>query len=70
MEANVEVRNKPIPQELLELLQRFLRKEDYEKWLSSPHPDLGNMTPQQCINQGRGDAVETMISNALSGLPS
>ena len=66
----MEVKNKPIPQEILKLLQRFLRKEDYEKWLSFPHSDLGNMTPQQCINEGHSDAVVTMLFNALSGLPS
>ncbi len=66
----MEIKNKPIPRELSELLQKFLREEDREKWLSFPHPDLGNRTPQQCVNQGCGDAVVTLISNALSGIPS
>jgi hypothetical protein len=39
-------------------------------WLNSPHQDLGMRTPLQVILEGRADAVEGMLTNAVAGLPS
>ena len=63
--------NKPIPKELKKLVERITRnKEEYEKWLNFPHPDLGGRTPQQCVNEGRAGAVITLLSNTLlNGIP-
>lgn len=53
---------------LYNLLKRFLRsQEDVDKWLATPHPDLGDRTPKEVIESGRIDAVINMIEGALSG---
>lgn len=56
--------------EVQELLERFLRPEDVDVWLDVPHPDLGNRTPRQIVNEGRARALVTLLSNALNGIPS
>ncbi|MHB8574640.1 MAG: antitoxin Xre/MbcA/ParS toxin-binding domain-containing protein [Dehalococcoidia bacterium] len=39
-------------------------------WLKSPHPDLDNRLPMDLILSGHGGAVEGMLANALTGIPS
>lgn len=41
-----------------------------EAWLTSPHADLGERAPLQVFREGRADAVEGMLENALEGIPS
>ena len=39
-------------------------------WLNSPHPDLGLRTPLRVILEGHAGAVETILANAVEGIPS
>jgi hypothetical protein len=38
-------------------------------WLNSVHPDLG-MSPLDAILANKAEAVETMLENAIAGIPS
>ena len=51
------------------LKQVFITDKNVEIWLNEPHPDLGQRTPQQCIDNGNVGAVLTMLENALIGTP-
>ncbi|MEX1064306.1 MAG: hypothetical protein WD898_00975 [Candidatus Paceibacterota bacterium] len=64
-------KSKPIPKEVDALLDRLgLDQTEKERWLDFPHPDLGGKTAREVIDSGNADAVVTLISNALSGIPS
>lgn len=39
-------------------------------WLNSPHPDLGMRVPLQVMLEGHAGAVETILANAIEGIPS
>src|SRR3989338_5799362 len=52
------------------ILALVIGEENVDQWLNSPHPDLGNRTPQSVINEGLVGAVVTILENALSGIPS
>jgi DNA-binding response OmpR family regulator len=55
----------------LEILHELLRDPAAEKaWLNTPHPDLGKRTPLQVILEGNGNALWTILENALEGIPS
>jgi CheY-like chemotaxis protein len=47
-----------------------ISKSDARAWLNYPHPDLGRQTPLEVILEGSADAIVTMLSNALDGIPS
>ena len=60
--------------EMVELVQRL--KAVFEGnlefvliWLKAPHPDLAGETPLACLQEGRFDAVETLIYAMESGQP-
>ena len=55
----------------LEILHELLRDPAAEKaWLNTSHPDLGMRTPLQVILEGNGNALWTILENALEGIPS
>lgn len=54
----------------LEILSQFLEERStILAWLNSQHPDLGMRTPIDLIIEGRAEAVETLLENALAGVP-
>jgi hypothetical protein len=54
----------------LELLSSVLDGPKAVKiWLRTPHPDLGNLEPLQLMLDGKADRVETLLANALDGIP-
>jgi len=55
----------------LEILHELLQDPAAEKaWLNTSHPDLGMRTPLQVILEGNGNALWTILENALEGIPS
>ena len=55
----------------LELISQGTRdRREALAWLNSAHPDLGGETPLQVLLSGHGDAVVTLLENAMAGLPS
>jgi hypothetical protein len=55
----------------LDILAYVLRDRSMIRtWLNSPHPDLGMRIPLRVMLEGHADAVETMLANALEGIPS
>ena len=40
------------------------------RWLNTELSDLGERTPLQFMREGHADAVETLLTNALAGVPS
>jgi len=59
----------PIKRSLDILSDVFRDRSTIRVWLNSPHPDLGRRTPLQVILEGRSIAVETILENALAGVP-
>jgi hypothetical protein len=54
----------------LDILARVFRDDAMVRiWLNSPHPDLGLRTPMQVILEGHAAAVETILANAIEGIP-
>lgn len=60
----------PIKRSLEILEQVIVDRPTILAWLNSPHPDLGMRTPMCVILEGHGDALETILENALMGIPS
>ena len=60
----------PIKSALVILSELFRDQSTVRAWLNSPHPDLGKRTPLAVILEGHGDAVATILENALEGIPS
>jgi hypothetical protein len=55
---------------ILEILYDYFRTpEVIRAWLNSVHPDLG-MSPLDAILANKAEAVETMLENAIAGIPS
>lgn len=55
---------------ILEILYDYFRApEVIRAWLNSVHPDLG-MSPLDAILANKAEAVETMLENAIAGIPS
>jgi hypothetical protein len=55
----------------IQLVMSITESQDQARaWLSNPHPDLGGRTPKDVILAGRGDALVTLLENALAGIPS
>ena len=55
---------------ILEILYEYFRApEVIRAWLNSVHPDLG-MSPLDAILANMAEAVETMLENAIAGIPS
>jgi hypothetical protein len=54
----------------LEILARFLGERPMIlAWLNSNHDDLGMRTPIEVILEGHSEAIETLLENALAGIP-
>ena len=60
----------PIKRTLVILSDLFRDQRTVRAWLNSPHPDLGKRTPLAVILEGHGDAVATILENAIEGIPS
>lgn len=56
---------------LKEQLADLLGGEDNaEIWLNSPHPMLGDRTPQSYVNEGKLEVLEEFIHAIATGQPS
>jgi hypothetical protein len=56
---------------VLEVMRDLWRtSEEMLAWLNFPHPHLGGETPMTIIEQGRGQAVITLLENMRDGIPS
>jgi hypothetical protein len=54
----------------LEILDQVIGNDDTVRaWLRSPHPDLGKRTPLEVILASLPGALETLLENALAGIP-
>lgn len=51
------------------LVNHYFRGNDIQKWLNSPHPTLGNRTPQFLMNDGHADAVLVLLESVRDGIP-
>jgi hypothetical protein len=61
----------PIKRSLELLRGAFGDDATVRAWLNSAHPALGDRTPLSLLlEEGGGDAVRTLLENALEGLPS
>jgi CheY-like chemotaxis protein len=61
----------PIKRSLELLRSAFADDSTVRAWLNSAHPALGDRTPLSVLlEEGGGDAVRTLLDNALEGLPS
>ncbi|MBW4619128.1 MAG: MbcA/ParS/Xre antitoxin family protein [Cyanosarcina radialis HA8281-LM2] len=56
---------------LIDQLRRFMGGQMYyvNIWLNSPHPDLGGLTPQFFINEGKLEVVESLAWAMEVGQP-
>lgn len=55
----------------IEMLVRMLGgRRTALAWLNRPHPDLDKRTPLSVILDGHASAVETVLANAMDGIPS
>ena len=60
---------RPIKRSLELLLSVLEDPKAIKIWLRSPHPDLGNREPLQLVLEGKADQIETLLTNALDGIP-
>jgi hypothetical protein len=60
---------RPIKRILDILYDYFRAPEVIRAWLNTVHPDLG-MSPLDAILANKAEAVETMLENAIAGIPS
>lgn len=67
---SVQAGLRPIKASLDMLAQVIGDQKTIRAWLNSPHPDLGMRVPLQVILEGHAGAVETLLANALEGIPS
>jgi hypothetical protein len=67
---SVQAGLRPIKASLDILAQVIGDQTTIRMWLNSPHPDLGMRTPLQVILDGHAGAVETILANAIDGIPS
>lgn len=60
---------RPIKRSLEILLDLIGDHRTILAWLNSPHPLLDKQTPIQIIEQGKADELETILENAVAGVP-
>lgn len=58
---------KPLKEKLAYLLGG---ENNAEIWLNSPHPMLGDRTPQSYVNEGKIEVLEDFIHAIATGQPS
>ena len=65
-----ETQREAVTRSLEILALQFSDQGAIMRWLNTELPDLGERTPLQFIREGHADAVETLLTNALAGVPS
>ncbi|MFI5095060.1 MAG: response regulator [Candidatus Acidiferrum sp.] len=67
---NLQESLRPIKRSIDLISAAALSPEDARAWLNSAHPDLDERAPIDVILAGDADAVVTLLSNAMAGIPS
>lgn len=60
---------RPIKRSLEILSQAIGNQKTVRAWLNIPHPFLDKKTPLQIIQEGHADQLETILENAVEGIP-
>jgi hypothetical protein len=60
---------RPIKRSLEILSQTIGNQKTVLAWLNTPHPFLDKKTPLQIIQDGQADQLETILENAIAGIP-
>jgi hypothetical protein len=68
--SNLQESLRPIKRSIELISGAALSPEDARAWLNSAHPDLDERAPIDVILSGDAEAVVTLLSNAMAGIPS